>query len=116
MDTLYANPITGDLCLDINGDIALASSPYAIAQDAASNILTFKGEVYYDTTLGIPYWEEILGQYPDIEYMRSQFVTAALEVPEASSASVFFTSVLNRKIAGQVQITDTGGNITAVGF
>ena len=43
-----------DLCVDTSGNIALATEPYAIAQDVASACKTFLGECWYDTTYGIP--------------------------------------------------------------
>jgi hypothetical protein len=35
--------------LDAEGNIAVASEPYSLAQDAASAIKTFAGEVFWDT-------------------------------------------------------------------
>ena len=115
MDTLYLTP-AWDLALDASGNIAKASVPYALAQDAASAIRTFIGEVYYDTTQGIPYFTQILGQYPPLNLMRQQFIRAAMTVPGVKAAQVYFTSYTNRVITGQVQVTDYDGNITAVGF
>ena len=54
-DTLLLDLTNWDLVLDVNGNIAIARPPYALAQDAASAVKTFQGECYYDTTLGIPY-------------------------------------------------------------
>lgn len=115
MNTLYLTP-SWDLALDANGSIALASVPYSLAQDAASAIKTFIGEVYYDTTQGIPYFTQILGQYPPLNLMRQQFVNAAMTVPGVKAAQVFFLSYSNRVITGQVQVTDFDGNVTAIGF
>lgn len=116
MKTLFLDPNAWDLVLDTSGNIAVASNPYSLAQDAASAIKTFLGEVYYDTSKGIPYFEQILGQEPPLELMRAQFVAAALTVPEVVAAKVFFISVANRQVTGQVQVTDSSGNTTAAGF
>jgi hypothetical protein len=115
MDTLYLSP-AWDLALDSNGNIAKASVPYALAQDAASAIRTFSGEVFYDTTQGIPYFTQVLGQYPPVNLMRQQFIKAAMTVPGVKAAQVYFSGYANRAFTGQVQITDYDGNITAVGF
>lgn len=116
MDTIYLDPTAWDLTLDASGNIALANEPYSLAQDAASAILTFIGEVYYDSTLGIPYFENVLGQLPPVEYLRAQFVAAAMTVPDVIMASVFFSSITNRQLSGQVQVTNSAGVVTAAGF
>lgn len=120
MDTLYLTS-TGalnpwDLCLDASGNIAKATNPYALAQDAASAIRTFIGECYYDTSLGVPYFQQILGKNPPLELVRAQFVKQALTVPEVVSAKVFFATYTNREITGQVQVTSTTGVTTVAGF
>ena len=66
MNTLLLDRATWDLCLDAAGNIATASEPYALAQDASSAIRLFVSEAWYDTTQGIPYFTNILGQAPPI--------------------------------------------------
>ena len=109
------NGASWDLCLDANGNIALASDPYSMAQDAASAVRTFLGECWYDTTLGIPYLTQILGQSP-IPYalIKAQCVAAALTVPGVVSAVMYITGLTNRQLTGQLQITDSSGNTQAV--
>lgn len=116
MDTLFLNPNTWDLVLDASRNIALANAPYALAQDAASAIKTFLGEVYYDASLGLPYWDEILGHRPPLEILKADLVKAALTVPGVVAAQVFLSDVAGRQVTGQVQITDTLGVISAAGF
>ncbi len=116
MDTLLLDVSAWDLVLDVDGNIATASAPYSLAQDAASAIRTFQGEVYYNTTLGIPYFSLILGRRPPVALMKVQFVAAALTVPGVASAVCYIASVTDRAVTGQVQITDTSGNISAATF
>lgn len=115
MDTIYLNPNTWDLTLDAAGNIAKASVPYALAQDAASAIRTFVGECYYDTTLGVPYWSDILGLTPPLELLRQQFIDAALTVPGVVSAQVYIVSI-DRGITGQVQVFDAAGTLATAEF
>lgn len=116
MDTLYVDPAAWDFALDVNGNIAMATDQYALAQDAASACRTFLGEVYYDTTQGVPYWTEILGQFPSLALVKSQLVTAALTVPGVVSAQVFISGVVGRRLSGQIQVTDPSGTVTASSF
>ena len=116
MNTLYVDPQSWDLVLDASGNIAMASNPYSLVQDAASAIKTFSGECWYNADLGIPYFENILGKLPSMQYLKSQFVAAAKAVPEVIDAKCYLSGIANGKVTGQVQITDTAGNITAMGF
>ena len=76
MRTLLLDRTAWDLVLDANGNIACATEPYQIAQDVASAIRTFRGECFYDTTLGLPYWSNILGQLPPASFVQSGIVNA----------------------------------------
>ena len=116
MDTLYLTPGNWDLAVDVNGNIAKAANPYSLAQDAASQIRTFAGEVWYDTTQGIPYPDQVLGLAPNPALMKSYFTTAALSVPEVTAAKVFLAGLTARALTGQVQITGTTGAVVAAGF
>ncbi len=114
--TLLLDTVKWDLALDISGNIAVATEPYSQAQDAASAIRTVEGEVYYDTTQGIPYFEEILGYTPPVSLIKTYVTAAALTVPGVVAAQCFITDWSNRKVSGQVQIKNSSGVITATGF
>lgn len=117
MKTLLLDLQTWDLLVDVQGNIALASEPYSLAQDAASAIRLFQGECFYNTSTGVPYWAKILGASPPpIALMKAQFVTAAKTVPGVVAAQCFISSVSDRKVSGQVQVTDKAGVITASAF
>jgi hypothetical protein len=114
--TLLLDRTIWDLCLDASGNIALAREPYALAQDVASAIKTFLGEVWYDTTIGVPYFEQVLGQFPSLIVVKELFVAAALTVPGVASARCFLDGIEGRELSGQVQITDATGITSAIGF
>lgn len=114
--TLYLDPQKWDLELDSAGNIAAAEAPYQLAQDAASAIRTFLGECYYDTTIGVPYWSQILGHWPPMELVKSQIAAAAMTVPGVIAAKVYIASLKDRKISGQVHITDSAGVVSAANF
>lgn len=116
MKTLLLDTSAWDLVLDVSGNIAVAADPYALAQDSASAIRTFLGECWYDTTLGVPYFQSILGRAPNVSLMKTKFADAAGTVPGVISAKCFITSVRGRNVLGQVQVTDQFGNVTAAAF
>jgi hypothetical protein len=115
MDTLLLDQVTWDLVLDADGNIAVASDPYSLAQDAASVIRTYLGEVYFDVTLGVPYLTEILGFPPSLTQLKSELQKQARTVPDvAPNAKVFFASSENRVLVGQVQVTSASTGQTSV--
>ncbi|RWG53345.1 MAG: hypothetical protein EOQ64_24280 [Mesorhizobium sp.] len=116
MKTLLLDTDTWDLVADASGNIAVADEPYALAQDAASAIRLFAGELYYDTTQGIPYFDQVLGKAPPVSLMKAYFNRAALTVPGVVSSQTFIQSWTDRTVTGQVQVTDAAGNTTAASF
>ncbi len=114
MKTLLLDRTTWDLCLDANGNLAVASDPYSQAQDVASACLAFFGEVWYNTTLGVMYKTKILGFKPSIPFFKDQMVTQALTVPGVVSAQCFVQGLTNREFTGQIQFTNTEGETTVV--
>jgi hypothetical protein len=116
MNTLLLDPGGWDLLVDASGNIAMASEPYAIAQDVASAIKLFAGELYFDSSQGVPYFDKILGQNPSLSYLQSQFEVAALTVPNVVSAQATLSLNKNRSLAGQVLVIDTVGQSHNVTF
>ena len=114
MKTLLLDNTGWDLCLDASGNIAVASEPYSFAQDVASALKTFLGEVYYDTTLGIPYFQQILGKTPPLALFQQYMVDAALTVPGVVSATCVINSFANRTVQGQVTFTDSNHQTTTL--
>ena len=109
MNTLLLDRARWDLVCDANGNIAMATNPYSVAQDVASAVKLFAGELYYDTTQGVPYWEQILGQRPPMALVKQAIVRAALTVPEVVQARCLIASFAGRVLTGQVQVIDTTG-------
>lgn len=116
MKTFLLDQTIWDLCKDANGNIAVASEPYAIAQDVGSECRVFYGEVFYDTTRGIDYFEDVLGYRPPLAALRAQYVAAALTVPGVIEAQCFFDGLAGRKLTGQIQVRDDTGDVQIVGF
>lgn len=116
MNTLLLDTVAWDLCLDASGNIAMATQPYSLAQDVASAVRLFLGELYYDATKGVPYFQQVLGKTPSLALLKTLIVNAALTVPNVVSAQVFIASFSARSVTGQVQFVDTEGTTTEVGF
>lgn len=116
LNTLLLDQTAWDLVLDASGNIAMAAPPYALAQDVASAVRTFLGEVYYDTTQGIPYFEEVLGHLPPASMLTQLISNQALTVPGVTAAQTVITSFTGGGVSGQIQFSDESGAQTIVNF
>jgi hypothetical protein len=114
--TLLLDTVTWDLLVDASGNLAVADAPYALAQDAASAIRLFQGELWYDTTQGVPYFAQVLGEMPSLGLLKTLLSNAALTVPSVVNAVCYIDAVSGRRVSGQVQITDATGTIAAAAF
>jgi hypothetical protein len=116
MKTLLLDTAAWDLVLDAYGNIALADDPYRIAQDVATAVRTFAGECWYDNTLGVPYFSEILGEWPPAALIKSLIEQEASKVEGVAQATCLITGFSGRAVTGQIQITDTSGSTQSVSF
>jgi hypothetical protein len=120
MNTIQLSPstslMTWDLVIDSNGNIATTTGPDALAQDVASAISTFLGEAYYDTTMGIQYLTDVLGQPFSPSVLKALLVQAALTVPGVVSAKATLAPMPGRTIGGTVEFIDINGQALGVTF
>lgn len=113
--TLLLDQVTFDCCLDASGNWAVSNAPYSIAQDAATQLSTFRGECWYDNTQGVTYWQQIFGQRPPASLVVSLLEAQALLVPDVETAVATIGGINPQRGAiGQMIITDTDGNETVL--
>lgn len=122
MKTLLLAVDTWDFVLDANGNWAAASPPYAIAQDVATAVRAFLRTVWYNTTLGVDYFGQILGKTPPLSVFKELIENAALQaVP--TTADEYVTSAQcvvssfseeTREVTGQIQFKTNLGNTGSV--
>lgn len=116
MKTLLLDQNIWDLVKDAHGNIALASEPYAIAQDVASAVRVFLGEVWYDTAQGVPYLQQILGKRPPAQFIKDKVAAAGKTTPEVAEIKVTLTGFVDRHLTGQMLIIDTRSRVSIVSF
>lgn len=114
MKSLLLDTVAWDLVLDAAGNIATADEPYRVAQDVACAIKLFAGELWYDTSQGVPYYTTILGKSPPVELFKELMVQAAKSVPGVVTATCVVESFEDRKVVGYVRFTDTNGTTGTV--
>ncbi len=115
-NTLLLDQTAWDLVEDSAGNIAMCSPPYALAQDVASAVRLFLAECWYDTTKGIPYFQDVLGQLPPSSLLVELIRKAALSVPGVVAARCIIQSFSAREVTGQIQFTDESGVTTIANF
>lgn len=103
-----------DLTLTAAGDIATLGEPARQAQDVATRCRTFRRECVYAQSQGIPYFADVLGQTPPAALVRDYLHSEALRVTGVAAAQVEFAGLENRKLIGDIRITDSEGNIQYV--
>lgn len=108
MQTLPLDTTTWDLTLDAAGNLALADPDYSVAQDVASAIRTVQGECWYGATLGMPYFQRMLGRLPPASLITSWLEQAALTVAGVTAVTVTRLGLTtSRQLTGMVVVTST---------
>lgn len=116
MNTLTLDKNTWDLVVDAKNNIGVSTDGIAIAQDVASAVKLFQGELWYNTSLGIPYFTQILGKGYSLPLVQQQIAEAALTVPGVVKSKAVISSFTNRLVAGAVFVIDTVGQTLNVTF
>jgi hypothetical protein len=62
--------------------------PEYVGQKIKQRLLFFRGEWWKDTTLGVPWLQQILIHQPSLEVVRSVVRSAILDVPMVTSVPV----------------------------
>lgn len=109
MKSLLLDQTAWDICLDAAGNLAVCSEPYSMGQDVSCALRTFAGEVWYDNTLGVPYFSTILGKAPPIQLFKEFMVQAAMTVPGVVNATCVIEAFNGRNVAGYVSFTNSNG-------
>jgi hypothetical protein len=114
--SMLLDTVAWDCVLDAQSNWAACTAPYSLAQDVATALRTFEGEVYYNTALGVPYFRTILGKDIPLGMIQLMLVEQALTVSGVVNATCNIILVANRKLTGQVIVTDQNGLSTNVSF
>lgn len=109
--TLELDNANWDLVVDASGNIATITGGAQLAQDAASACRLFLGELWFDTTQGVPYWQQLLGTgvAPPNSLIVAKLEAAAMTVSGVQTASVAIKSITDRTVTGTVTVTGAVG-------
>ena len=115
MNTLALDNSTWDLTIDAAGNIGMKTGIEAILQDVASSVRLFLGELWYDTSQGVPYFGQVLGHLPPSQLLQAQLVAAGSTVPGVTGIVCTFKSFTARTLAGTLTVT-AGSQTGTVSF
>ena len=76
-----------DIYLDEFGNLATVTGIEAVAQVCRNTVLTTYGELTYDVDGGIPYFETVFTDPPNLELFQNAVVSALQNVEEIGRAS-----------------------------
>ena len=109
MKSLYLNPETWDMQLDASGNLKTTEGDYCIAQSVANAQRLFRGEAYFNTHKGIPYFRYIEGHMPPDSLIMAYLEQAARSVPKVAAARVRLSGFAERAVHGETIITTING-------
>jgi hypothetical protein len=105
-----------DLTVDAIGNIATVDGPAAMEQNVACAAKTFLGELYYNTSAGVPYFRDVLGRRYNPTLLQAYLNKAALTVTGVVKARTIITGFVDRTITGRIEFIDTDGQSRGVNF
>ena len=106
------NTSSWDVYLDQNGDMFLGDEDSSIAQDVASAVRTFEGECWYNTELGMPYFQSIFGRSPPNSLVVSNITTQAFTIDGVNSVNVSGIGLQGRNLKGVITLNAPSSPIT----
>lgn len=103
---------TWDIFLDSAGNLSLTDNDSSIAQDVASSVRTFEGECWYNTTLGMPYFQAIFGKSPPNSFVVASIKEQAFTVDAVNSVNVVNAGLQGRNFKGVIVVNAPQSPIT----
>lgn len=107
--SLYLDPDTWDIELNSSNNLSMVGNPYACAQDVATACSTFRGECIYQTGIGVPYNEQILGHNPGTGSIQTWLENEALRLPYIADVSATIVTGEARAATGVILVIDRNG-------
>jgi len=114
--------LVNDFLTDINADISISGRDFvpvsgvdAIRQHMEIRLRTFLGEWFLDTTVGVPYIQEVFStKIPDTDLIRSIIRREVIKTPGVLSADTLGVSLdtATRNLTIELDATTTDGNVT----
>lgn len=106
---------THDLLLNDKNDLVLITGPDRVAQQIKIALLTWLGEWFLDSTVGVPYLERILKKNPNLAQIKNILrakIKAVADVKSVVSVSVIFDQQKRNLTVNYEVETTFGSNVS----
>lgn len=104
-----------DLYLDGDGNLVISFDIQAVLEGCAQAAQTILGEMVYDTSQGIPYFETVWAGVPNIQQYEAALRSAFLNVPNVVEVVSLVTNQVNHTINYSAVIRTTFGSTGLTG-
>lgn len=104
-----------DIYLDEFGNLAVVTGLDAVAQVCRNTVLTAYGELIYDVDVGIPYFETVFTDPPNIELFQNAVVEALQNVEGVTRVKGFEYAVNGGILSYTAEIQTIYGDMTING-
>ena len=114
MSDLFLDPTTGDITLVGNSPVLVEDTLSVVRQRIQIRLNTFLGEWFYNSEVGVPYYEQILTQKYDKSIVDSVLRSEVLETEDVIEVTSFETTFdkATRKLNFYIEATTTQGSVT----
>lgn len=111
------DPNLNDLLIE-NNDLVLVDAKEAIVQHILQRLRTFLGEWFLDTTIGVPYFQQILIKNPDKAKIQALLLDVIRNTPGVDTLSnyAFGIDTASRVFNVSFRATTTSGIIDYAGL
>lgn len=100
---------SNDIFLDANNNLAIAGEDLAMMQTIRHAVLTTAGELQLDVKAGVPYFETVFTDTPDLDTFRQEVQRAAQQVEGVEKVSDFEMQVQNKVLRYSFKVTLNNG-------
>lgn len=107
-----------DILVDNDGDISISNGKISLTKNVSQKVSivlkTFKGEWFLDESIGIPYFQSILGKKLSKEEIDSIFKTQILNVDGVYKILSFSSSLVNKQYQYCVSILSNENTVETI--
>lgn len=107
-----------DILVDNDGDISISNGKISLTKNVSQKVSivlkTFKGEWFLDESIGIPYFQSILGKKLSKEEIDSIFKTQILNVDGVYKILSFSSSLVNKQYQYCVSILSDENKVETI--
>lgn len=115
IQTIATTKDTNDIFLDASGNLAMAEDKPAIANIVLNVVRTNRGELQYNKSAGIPYFDVLFVANPNLRIWADFLRKETLRVPGTISITDFTYKVTNEVLTYSMTVETNIGDVVVNG-